>query len=441
VFLVPTGTAANALALAHLTPPWGAVLCHDEAHIATDECGAPEFFGGGIKLVGLAGAGGKIAPATLQRALDEGQWGGPHHVSPAVLSLSQATEAGTVYRADEIRQLADIAPRPRRLPCIVDGARIANALARMNASPGQATWMAGVDVLSFGATKGGAMAAEAVVFFDPARGRQHVGASQARRPSHLQHRFVAAQIEAYFAGDLWLALARHANAMADRLAGGLIAAGSSFVWPVEANEVFVALPLPVDARLKAAGASYYPWTTNALPNGVTRDTMLVRLVTSFATTAAEVDRFVATTMCFLMTRQRQSYAQFRLSLRHADAQRFIASDCIALAASIVASRGNQHRGNSILKHKIALCAALAARVCGIGTRLGGSPHHRLLIPAPAIPSQGLPPHEIVTIVRSTGLEPLGSPVRQGPAYALRAVDPAVKKSGSSSMPSAGASSR
>src|SRR6266568_4971161 len=108
VFLVPTGTAANALAIAHLAPPWGAVLCHSEAHIATDECGAPEFFGGGIKLIGLFGEACKIAPATLEALLAEGQWGGPHHVSPAVLSLSQATEAGTIYRPDEIRELAEI---------------------------------------------------------------------------------------------------------------------------------------------------------------------------------------------------------------------------------------------------------------------------------------------------------------------------------------------
>src|SRR3977135_3464185 len=155
VFLVPTGTAANALALAHLTPPWGAVLCHDEAHIATDECGAPEFFGGGIKLLGLAGEAGKIAPATLQHTIDDGQWGGPHHVSPAVLSLSQATEAGTVYRADETRQLLDLA-HAQGLAVHVEGAGTAKSLARMNASPAQATWMDGVDVLSLGATKGGA---------------------------------------------------------------------------------------------------------------------------------------------------------------------------------------------------------------------------------------------------------------------------------------------
>jgi len=168
VFLVPTGTAANALALAHVTPPWGAVLCHHDAHIATDECGAPEFFGGGIKLVELPGAGGKIAAETLKDALEKKQWRPPHHVTPAALSISQATEAGTIYRPHEIRALADIA-HAHGLAVHVDGARLGNALARMNASPDEITWRAGVDVLSFGATKGGAMGAEAVIFFDPKR--------------------------------------------------------------------------------------------------------------------------------------------------------------------------------------------------------------------------------------------------------------------------------
>lgn len=294
VFLVATGTAANALALAHLTPPWGAVLCHDEAHVATDECGAPEFFGGGIKLIGLAGDAGRIAPETLQRALDHGQWGGPHHVSPAVLSISQATEAGTVYRAGDIRRLADIA-HGRGMAVHMDGARLGNALVRMNVTLPDATWRAGVDVLSFGATKGGALAAEAIVFFDPARA---AGMSERRkRGGHLvsKHRFVAAQFEAFLADDLWLRLARHANVMADRLAAGLTAAGLAPVWPVEANEVFVGLPAATDARLEQAGASYYPWTTDALPDGAALpgDAVLVRLVTTFATTADEVDRFVS----------------------------------------------------------------------------------------------------------------------------------------------------
>ena len=262
LFLVPTGTAANALALAHLSPPWGAVLCHAQSHIATDECGAPEFYGAGLKLVGLAGEAGKIAPATLTRALADGQWGGPHHVSASVLSLSQATEAGTIYRPDEIAELAATA-HAHGLAVHVDGARFGNALVRMNASPAQATWRAGVDALSFGATKGGALAAEAVLFFDPARGADMQ--SRRKRGGHLlsKHRFLAAQMEAYLAGDLWLRLARHANAMADRLAGQLAAAGFVPVWPVEANEVFVPLPARIDQRLKAAGALYYPWSAPA----------------------------------------------------------------------------------------------------------------------------------------------------------------------------------
>jgi threonine aldolase len=294
VFLVSSGTAANALALAQLTEPWGAVFCHREAHIATDECGAPEFYGGGIKLVGLAGEAGKLAPATLARALGASSWGGPHHVSPSVLSLSQATERGTVYRPDEIRELAEIA-HARGMSVHVDGARLGNALARLNASPAQATWMAGVDVLSFGATKGGALAAEAVIFFDP--GRAANMPERRKRGGHLlsKHRFLAAQVEAYLADDLWLKLARHANAMADRLAAGLAAAQLVPVWPVQANEVFVALPMRSDQRLRAAGASYHPWTTDSLPKDVALDgdVTLVRLVTSFATSVEEVDRFVA----------------------------------------------------------------------------------------------------------------------------------------------------
>jgi threonine aldolase len=294
VFLVPTGTASNALAIAHFSPPWGAVLCHAEAHIAVDECGAPEFFGGGLKLIGLKGEGAKIAPGTLRAALENGPWGGPHHVSASVLSLSQATECGTIYRVAEIKELAEVAHK-HGVALHMDGARLGNALARMNVSPADATWKAGVDVLSFGATKGGAMAAEAVVFFDPskAEGMQ----SRRKRGAQLmsKHRFIAAQFEAYLQDDLWLALARHANDAADALAARLAEAGIDPVWRVEANEVFVALPKAIDARLRGAGASYYPWTTNSLaksavPDG---DHILVRLVTSFATTETEIDRFAA----------------------------------------------------------------------------------------------------------------------------------------------------
>jgi threonine aldolase len=290
VFLVATGTAANALALAHLSPPWGAVFCHAEAHIATDECGAPEFYGSGLKLVGLPGAGRKITLSALEEALERA-WGGPHHVTPAVLSLTQATEAGTVYRRDEIARLV-AAARARGMLVHVDGARFANALDRLGLTPAEATWRLGVDVLSFGATKVGAMAAEAVVFFDPTRA---AGMSERRkRGGHLvsKHRFLAVQIEALLSDNLWLSLAGQANRMADRLAERLAAVGCPPIWPVEANLVFVLIRRETHKRLQDAGATYYVMDSESLPEPVDRDCLLVRLVTSFATTNVDIDRFV-----------------------------------------------------------------------------------------------------------------------------------------------------
>jgi threonine aldolase len=292
VFLVSTGTAANALAIAQFVPPWGAVFCHAESHIATDECGAPEFFGGGIKLMGLPGSAGKITPTALLDALEGRAWGGPHHVSPAVLSLSQSTEAGTIYRTEEIRGLAEIAHRHGML-VHMDGARFANALVCLNASPADVTWKAGVDALSFGASKGGALGAEAIVFFDRARS---TGMPERRkRAGHLvsKHRFIAAQIEAYLADDLWLRLARHANSMAECLSERLAGIGLTPVWPVEANEVFIALPDYSIERLTKAGASFYRWATRSADAKASQGGDIVRLVTSFATTPEEIEQFVA----------------------------------------------------------------------------------------------------------------------------------------------------
>ena len=288
VFLVPTGTAANALALAHLTPPWGAVLCHPDSHIATDECGAPEFFGGGIKLVELPGDDGKFTAETLKRVLAERFGHSPHQMIASTLSITQATEAGTVYRLDEIAALCEIA-HERSLAVHMDGARFANAVVQLGATPAQATWQSGIDVLSFGATKAGSLAAEAVVFFDPTRAA--FMAERRKRAGHLlsKHRFVAAQFAAILEDGRWLALARQANLMADRLSAKLTAVGLAPVWPVEANLVFVALPRALDARLKAAGAKYYERTNPNLR--LRRDQVLARLVTSFATQDDEVDQF------------------------------------------------------------------------------------------------------------------------------------------------------
>jgi threonine aldolase len=289
VFLLPTGTAANALALAHVTPPWGAVLCHADSHVATDECGAPEFFGGGLKLVELPGGDGKITTETLKRSLADQFGHSPHQMIASALSITQATEVGTVYRQAEIAALCKIAHQ-RSLAVHMDGARFANALVRLNATPAQITWQSGVDVLSFGVTKVGALAAEAVVFFDPTRA--NFMAERRKRAGHLlsKHRFLAAQFAAILADGRWLALARHANLTADQLSTKLAAVGLAPVWPVEANLVFVVMPHALDARLKAAGARYYGRTNTNLK--LHPDEILARLVTSFATKEDEIERFV-----------------------------------------------------------------------------------------------------------------------------------------------------
>ncbi|HYH38281.1 MAG TPA: low specificity L-threonine aldolase [Azospirillum sp.] len=283
VFPVATGTAANSLALAAATPPFGAIYCHEEAHINVDECGAPELYTGGAKLVGLKGESGKLTSAAVDSALAGAGIGVVHRVQPAALSLSQATEAGTVYRPDEIANLADVAHRAG-LTVHMDGARFANAVARLGCTPAELTWKAGVDVLSLGATKGGCFAAEAVVVFNPALA-DDLGFLR-KRGGHLlsKMRFVSAQLEAWLAGGLWLRLARHANAMADRLAAGLATVpGAEIAFPVEANEVFVRLPEGAIGALETAGFRFHRWEGS-----------LLRLVTAFDTPAWAVDEFVKT---------------------------------------------------------------------------------------------------------------------------------------------------
>lgn len=284
VFPVATGTAANALALSALAPPWGAVYCHREAHINTDECGAAELLTGGAKLIPLPGEHGRLTPAALEAAIFGA--GDVHHAQPAAVSLSQATEAGTVYRPEEVAALAAVA-RQHGLGLHMDGARFANAVARLGCSPADLTWRAGVDALSFGLTKTGAMAAEAVLFFDPAPAASF--GFRRKRAGHLlsKMRFLSAQLEAALAEGLWLRAAAHANAMADRLAAGLAALpGAELLHPVEANEVFVRLPEPAIAGLEAAGFRFYRW-------GAPGADPAIRLVTAFDTAPAAVDAFLA----------------------------------------------------------------------------------------------------------------------------------------------------
>lgn len=260
---VATGTAANALSLAVLCPPYGAIFAHEEGHIVRDECGAPEHATGGARLVPLRAPHGKLTAAVLEAALDESPVS-VHTVQPAAVSLTQATELGTSYRPQEIASLAEAAHR-RGLKVHLDGARFANALAFLDCHPGDVTWRAGVDVLSFGATKNGALAAEAVVFFEPAQAADFE--LRRKRAGHLlsKSRFVSAQLNAYVETGAWKRNAERANAFAQRIGR---AAGVWLLEPVEANEVFVRLGEGGKAYLRSAGFEFYDW--GAVANGEAR---------------------------------------------------------------------------------------------------------------------------------------------------------------------------
>jgi threonine aldolase len=295
VALVTTGTAANSLALACLTRPWGAVLTHQESHVADDECGAPEFFSDGAKLVGLPGTGNKIAPEAVTLALSRLREGALHQVQPQALSITQATECGLIYTPAEIRALKEAAT-PRGLKLHMDGARFANALVRLGCTPAEITWQAGVDVLSFGGTKNGAWAAEAVVFFEPALAAEMKWRRKRGGHTLSKGRLIGAQFEGLLADGHWLALARHANAMASRLAEAAVAGGAArLAWPCEANTVFLILDTAAQERLKTAGIRYYAWSDTALADGeaLAAGDVIGRFVMSFATRQEDVEALIA----------------------------------------------------------------------------------------------------------------------------------------------------
>ncbi|MGE7418211.1 threonine aldolase family protein [Methylobacterium tarhaniae] len=294
IFPVATGTAANALALSVMVPPFGLCLCHEEAHVMEDECGAPEFYTHGAKLHGLPGTGGTIAPDTLDRFLG----GLTRHVKqmpPRALTLSQLTESGQVYTVEEITRLSRVA-HAHGLTVHMDGARFANALVASGCSPAEMTWRAGIDILSFGASKNGALAAEAVVVFRP--DLAETLDFRRKRAGHIlsKGRFLAAQLDAYLADDHWLANAAHANRMAARLAAGLAEIpGVRLAWPVRGNELFPIVPVALDQALRQGGAVYYDWASRSLPAGETvrEGERMIRLITAFSTTGTEVEEFLA----------------------------------------------------------------------------------------------------------------------------------------------------
>jgi threonine aldolase len=282
VHLVATGTAANALAIATHCPPWSGVFCHTHAHIAEDECGAPEFYSG-AKLVLVPGEQGKMTPETLGQALATTGESGVHGVQRGMLSLTNVTEAGSVYAPAEIAALTTLA-KAKGMPCHLDGARFANALVATGATPAEMTWKAGIDVLSLGGTKNGCMGVEGVVLFNPEMSWELE--LRRKRAGHLfsKHRFLSAQMEAYLTDGLWLRLATHANAMGQRLAEGL-RQRQAHVPEAPANMMFPEWAEGHHDRLEAAGAQFYRFPA---PQGRER----ARLVTSWSTTEADVDRFL-----------------------------------------------------------------------------------------------------------------------------------------------------
>ncbi|WP_223145494.1 threonine aldolase family protein [Aquicoccus porphyridii] len=285
VFLVPTGTAANALALASVCPPWGAIYAAGSAHLDVDECGAPTFFTGGATLRLLDHADGLIDPAVLATALRRGRVGDVHAVQPAAISIAQISELGAAYTPRHVHALTDMA-HDAGLFCHMDGARFANAVAHAGCAPADMTWRAGIDVLSLGATKNGALGAEAVVIFDPDLARDM--GFRRKRAGHLlsKMRVMSTQIVTMFGSDLWLRLAGQANDAASRLAAGLAKVpGATVTNRVDGNMVFARLDADMDAALISAGARY---ARRSERDGSVR----ARLVTAFDTQSRDVDAFL-----------------------------------------------------------------------------------------------------------------------------------------------------
>jgi threonine aldolase len=282
VFPVATGTAANALSLAAISPPWGIVYCSEAAHINTSEANAAGFFGGGLKLAPVAGEHGKIDPAALRATLAAIQPGAIHRGQPAAVNLTQASDLGAVYSPGEIAAIAEAA-KAHGLRVHMDGARFANAVARLGCTPAEASWRAGVDILSFGATKNGGALCDAIVVFRP---ELEAGlAVQLRRAGQVwsKMRFAAAQLLAYVEDGLWLRLAAASNAAAARIAAALAGLPAvRLAAPVEANEIFLELPAAVLDALETDGFQFYR-----------RSATLGRFVCRFDITESEIEALAA----------------------------------------------------------------------------------------------------------------------------------------------------
>jgi threonine aldolase len=292
VFFVATGTAANALSMSACNRIGGIAFCHSEAHMTVDEFGASGFFTGGARMSPVLGSLGRINPQALDRAIMRYSQDLAPAGQPMAVTITQATEVGTVYTVDEITAISEVSLR-HGLPLHMDGARFANAIAAIDTTAAEMTWKSGVDIVSFGGTKNGCWMADAVVVLNPNLGQDLRLLRHRAAQNFSKSRFIAAQFEAYFTDDLWLKTARHANAMAARLAAAIEdSAAARLAWLPQANEVFAILSRDNAKRLQAAGAKFYDW---GVPHGfdghIGVDEALYRFVASFATTAEQIDRF------------------------------------------------------------------------------------------------------------------------------------------------------
>lgn len=290
VFLVATGTQANALALATYAKPWQKIFCHELAHINVDECGAPEFFSGGAKLAGLQGEHAKIDATTLERAITDIPKDDVHVSQPGPVSISNLTERGAVYQPEEIKAISDVCST-NGLALHLDGARFANGVIATGKTPAEMSWQSGVDILSFGGTKNGLLGVEAVILFDPSKAWEFELRRKRGGALISKHRYLSAQMDAYLTNNLWLNMAGHANSMAQALAHGIVEKGGRIVHPTDANMVFATLPLGSIERLEEAGMCYGPASVETDENGEKRG--LGRFICSWATKKADIDDFLA----------------------------------------------------------------------------------------------------------------------------------------------------
>ncbi len=292
VYLVATGTTANALSLSVLAAPWQTIFCHRQAHAEVDECGAPEFFTGGAKLTLLDGENGRIDAGAFDKTISESKWLGVHNVQQGALSITNVTEVGTVYSTAEIEALTTIAGA-RGIGTHLDGARFANAIVALGCTPAEMSWKASIDVVSFGGTKNGLMGVEAVIIFDPDKAWEFE--LRRKRGGHLfsKHRYLSAQMEAYLTDELWLKLAKQANAAGGYLEERLSAA-TDFrpLYPRQANMLFGNWPRAAHDRAKQGGAIYEEWLEEHPKSGPADEMLASRMVCSWSTRQEEVDRFV-----------------------------------------------------------------------------------------------------------------------------------------------------